>query len=85
MKRFMSLLLCLTILSGVSVTGDAADTDKAEDVPFTAVYAASDFQAHGFVGDNIESGKQIMQTIIREMIADGYLIESACYLCSGES
>lgn len=79
LKRILAMILCLAVLSGGSVTALAEEKPSDEEKPLTTVYAASDFQPYDAFGDDTEGGQLMMETIIKQMKADGYEIESALF------
>jgi len=77
-KRILIWILCVVMLAGAPIAA-LAEEENQDEKPLTTVYAASDFQPFGLRGDDVEAGKLMMSTIITQMKADGYEIESALF------
>lgn len=77
LKQMLAMMMCLVMLLGTQPTVRASEAEGTEESPVTSVYAASDFQASNVLGDDTAKGQLIMETIIRQMVSDGYDIGGA--------
>jgi len=80
-RRIAKLLLCAAVLTALLLALLSGCGGKK---PLATVYAASDFQPYYGAEDDTEQGQLHMQTILRQMKADGYTIDSAL-LCGDYS